>query len=90
MVGAPERRSSSATSSMPRSVSTPIENCQFGGGAHFCLGYHMALLEGTIFLVHAARSLVAWGRRPHLRGAMPKPVHLPLTQPPASAELGLV
>lgn len=69
---------------------TPIENCQFGGGAHFCLGYHMALLEGTIFLVHAARTLAAWGRRPHLHGAMPKPVHLPLTQPPAGAELALI
>lgn len=68
---------------------TPIENCQFGGGAHFCLGYHMALLEGTMFLVHAARCLSAWGKRPVFEGPLPPAVYLPLTHPPASAKLGL-
>ncbi len=68
---------------------TPIENCQFGGGAHFCLGYHMALLEGTMFLVHAARCLSAWGKRPVFEEALPKPVWLPLTHPPAGTWLRL-
>lgn len=68
---------------------TPVENCQFGGGAHFCLGYHMALLEGTMFLVQAARTLAAWGVRPAPAGAMPKPRFLPLVQPPRKAELRL-
>ncbi|MCA9659771.1 MAG: cytochrome P450 [Myxococcales bacterium] len=69
---------------------TPLENCQFGGGAHFCLGYHMALLEGTLFLVHAAREVAAAGRRPALLGAIPKPRYIPLTRPPAKVEIGLV
>lgn len=68
---------------------TPIENCQFGGGAHFCLGYHMALLEGTMFLVHAARRLTAWGKRPVLDAPIPPALYLPLTQPPAATQLRL-
>jgi cytochrome P450 len=68
---------------------TPIENCQFGGGAHFCLGYHMALLEGTMFLVHAARSLAAWGKRPVLDAPLPRASYLPLTHPPAATHLRL-
>ncbi len=68
---------------------TPIENCQFGGGAHFCLGYHMALLEGTSFLVHAARTLADAGVRPRLLGELPKPRYVPLVQPPRKAQLGL-
>ncbi|NVB41013.1 cytochrome P450 [Pseudenhygromyxa sp. WMMC2535] len=68
---------------------TVVENCQFGGGAHFCLGYHMALLEGTLFLVHAARRLAAWGLRPRPQGPIPKPKFVPLTQPPRKVKLGL-
>jgi cytochrome P450 monooxygenase len=68
---------------------TPIENCQFGGGPHFCLGYHMALLEGTLFLVHAARSMAAWGVRPIADGPLPKPVYLPFTQAPINTQLRL-
>jgi cytochrome P450 len=68
---------------------TPIENCQFGGGAHFCLGYHMALLEGTMFLVHAARCLAAWGKRPVLAAPLPSALYLPLTHPPAATQLRL-
>ncbi|MCB9567356.1 MAG: cytochrome P450 [Myxococcales bacterium] len=69
---------------------TAIENCQFGGGAHFCLGYHMALLEGTLFLVHAARELAAAGRRPELIGGIPRPRYMPVTRPPAGVEIALV
>lgn len=68
---------------------TPIENCQFGGGPHFCLGYHMAILEGTMFLVHTAQRLAAWGVRPIYDAPLPKPVWLPLTHPPANAKLRL-
>ena len=68
---------------------TALENCQFGGGPHFCLGYHVALLEGAMFLVHVARSLGEWGQRPRALGPMPKPSFLPLAHPPAKAKIGL-
>ena len=67
---------------------SPIENCQFGGGAHFCLGYHMAVLEGTAFLVRAARRMTEWGMRPELIDRrIPKPSYIPLTRPPRSARI---
>ena len=69
---------------------TPVENCQFGGGAHFCLGYHMALLEGALFLTHAARELASQGKRPLFEGQIPRPHYLPLTRPPAKLSIELV
>jgi cytochrome P450 monooxygenase len=66
-----------------------IENCQFGGGPHFCLGYHMALLEGTMFIVEAARQLSAQGLRPRPRGDIPKPRYIPLTRPPGRVSVDL-
>jgi hypothetical protein len=49
----------------------------------------MALLEGTMFLVHVARCLAAWGKRPVLDGPLPSALYLPLTQPPAATRLRL-
>ncbi|PRP95224.1 cytochrome P450 [Enhygromyxa salina] len=68
---------------------TALENCQFGGGPHFCLGYHVALLEGAMFLVHVARTLSNWGVRPQPLGSIPKATFLPLTQPPGKAQIRL-
>jgi cytochrome P450 len=56
----------------------------FGGGQHFCLGYHIAIAEGTIFNLHLARALHRRGLRARAsqRGPVPTPVYLPLTHPP--------
>lgn len=69
---------------------TPIETSQFGGGHHFCLGYHLALLEGVQLAIAAAKALGDAGLRPGLRsGRMPSPVYVPLTHPPANTRIRL-
>lgn len=45
---------------------SPIETAAFGGGAHFCLGYHFAWLETVQFAAAYARMLHARGLRPRL------------------------
>jgi cytochrome P450 len=58
---------------------TPAEMVQFGGGAHFCLGYHLAWMEIVQFAVALARLLPKEG--PRLEGAFPAPRYLPLHHP---------
>jgi cytochrome P450 len=73
--------------------STPpsgMEVAAFGGGNHFCLGYHLALLEGAQLLVELCRQLSPRGLRPKLpEGAKPKGEYLPLSHP-ASGTVVLV
>ncbi len=61
-----------------------METAMFGGGQHFCLGYHIAIAEGTLFNLHFARALHRRGVRAiaSQRGPVPRPVYLPLTHPP--------
>lgn len=67
---------------------SPIETSQFGGGHHFCLGYHLALVEGVQLAITAARALTKAGLRPSLGGKqVPSPVYVPLTHPPRSARV---
>jgi len=64
---------------------TGMEIAAFGGGNHFCLGYHLAMLEGVQLLSALVLALSERGLRPRLPpGATPKTHHLPLSHPAAS------
>jgi cytochrome P450 monooxygenase len=72
----PERWGGRATSA------TPQELALFGGGPHFCLGYHLSVFEGTVFAVALAQAMGRAGLRPRLvAGSSPRPVFLYLVHP---------
>jgi cytochrome P450 len=64
---------------------SPLEMAQFGGGPHFCLGYHVAWMEIVQVAVTAALVLDAKGLRPHLPDGVPAMRYLPLCHPSSKA-----
>lgn len=58
-----------------------VETAQFGGGPHFCLGYHVAWMEGVQFAVALAKTMRAAGLHPVLAGPPVTCRYLPLAHP---------
>lgn len=79
----------SAGGPAPLPPPSPIETAQFGGGPHFCLGYHLAVFEGTQFAIGLALHLMRRGLRPRLCGGPPRSIYYPLHHPSARTEVEL-
>jgi len=67
---------------------TTLETAPFGGGPHFCLGYHLAWMEVVQFTVMLAREMARGGLRPKLcPGKEPRPIYFPITHPTRSSRI---
>ena len=62
-----------------------IDTVMFGGGPHFCLGYHVAIAEGTLIMLTLARALAQAGLRiaPGYADGALRPIWLPIAHPPS-------
>jgi cytochrome P450 len=71
-----------------QSAPTPYELAQFGGGPHFCLGYHMTWLESVQYLAVLVTILSERRQRLRLAAArMPKIAYFPIMRPSPAAHV---
>lgn len=73
------------------SAPTPYELSQFGGGPHFCLGYHLSWLESVQYLASLATALSTSGKALRLATPeVPRAVLFPLPRPSPPARVEVV
>lgn len=73
------------------STPTPYELSQFGGGPHFCLGYHLSWLESVQYLASLVAALSSSGKTLRLSTPrVPRAVRFPLPRPSPPARVEVV